>query len=411
MPRRGIGAGPPPVRSASRTGREGVGVAARRAAARLTVAASGSAGATPVEDGRLRLCRVGPHQRATTTVAWACVATCSDTLPWSALATARARGSRRRSCRSRARRRCARWSSRDVAAGLHELGLDAGLAQQPPRLEELLGVDRAVVPRVDAGAAGADRHDADDPDRGLETLGQLDRLLERPPGGLAAVVGEQDLLHRSDSFRATAPAPARATGAGQSTSREHPPRGVPRPAAGGPGARGRRTRFGHGTMRGDRPGGALRPDRGGLRRVVVARPPARDAPAARRDRGRPWPRARAAAGRRVRAPGRWPRPRPRAGPGVGSTGIDASAGMLAIAERSWRRCRAATRARRARFAPGAGRRLPFADGTFDVALSAFVLQLVPSRYRALREARRVLRPGRPAGGRDLDARRRAVPGG
>ena len=37
--------------------------------------------------------------------------------------------------------------------------------------------------------------------------------------------------------------------------------------------------------------------------------------------------------------------------------------------------------------------LPFDDGTFDIALSAFVLQLVPSRYRALREMRRVLRPG------------------
>ncbi len=37
--------------------------------------------------------------------------------------------------------------------------------------------------------------------------------------------------------------------------------------------------------------------------------------------------------------------------------------------------------------------LPFDDGTFDLALSAFVLQLVPSRYRALREMRRVLRPG------------------
>jgi SAM-dependent methyltransferase len=37
--------------------------------------------------------------------------------------------------------------------------------------------------------------------------------------------------------------------------------------------------------------------------------------------------------------------------------------------------------------------LPFDDGTFDVAMSSFVLQLVPSRAKALREIRRVLRPG------------------
>ena len=37
--------------------------------------------------------------------------------------------------------------------------------------------------------------------------------------------------------------------------------------------------------------------------------------------------------------------------------------------------------------------MPFADGGFDAALSSFVFQLVPRRARALREARRVLRPG------------------
>ena len=37
--------------------------------------------------------------------------------------------------------------------------------------------------------------------------------------------------------------------------------------------------------------------------------------------------------------------------------------------------------------------LPFEDGAFDVAMSSFVFQLVPNRARALREARRVLRPG------------------
>ena len=37
--------------------------------------------------------------------------------------------------------------------------------------------------------------------------------------------------------------------------------------------------------------------------------------------------------------------------------------------------------------------LPFPDGTFDLALSSFVVQLVPNRARVLREVRRVLRPG------------------
>jgi ubiquinone/menaquinone biosynthesis C-methylase UbiE len=37
--------------------------------------------------------------------------------------------------------------------------------------------------------------------------------------------------------------------------------------------------------------------------------------------------------------------------------------------------------------------LPFEDRTFDAAMSSFVLQLVPSRPAALRDIRRVLRPG------------------
>jgi SAM-dependent methyltransferase len=37
--------------------------------------------------------------------------------------------------------------------------------------------------------------------------------------------------------------------------------------------------------------------------------------------------------------------------------------------------------------------LPFADAAFDAAISSFVLQLVPNRFRALREIHRVLRPG------------------
>jgi SAM-dependent methyltransferase len=71
--------------------------------------------------------------------------------------------------------------------------------------------------------------------------------------------------------------------------------------------------------------------------------------------------------------------------------VDPSAAMLEIARRE------------ARALPdGGGRletvvapadRLPFTDASFEVAVSSFVLQLVPSRRAALREARRVLRPG------------------
>jgi ubiquinone/menaquinone biosynthesis C-methylase UbiE len=73
-------------------------------------------------------------------------------------------------------------------------------------------------------------------------------------------------------------------------------------------------------------------------------------------------------------------------------GVDASAGMLAIAEREAGSLPPHVR-RRLRFAHAPADRLPFADGTFDIAASAFVLQLVPSRFRALREMRRVLRVG------------------
>lgn len=37
--------------------------------------------------------------------------------------------------------------------------------------------------------------------------------------------------------------------------------------------------------------------------------------------------------------------------------------------------------------------LPYPDATFDAAMSSFVLQLVPNRAKALREIRRVVRPG------------------
>jgi SAM-dependent methyltransferase len=78
-------------------------------------------------------------------------------------------------------------------------------------------------------------------------------------------------------------------------------------------------------------------------------------------------------------------------PGVRVTGVDASREMIGAVE-----------ALVAERLPGARRRfdgrvafaaeMPFPDGAFDAAMSSFVLQLVPSRGKALREIRRVLRP-------------------
>ena len=81
---------------------------------------------------------------------------------------------------------------------------------------------------------------------------------------------------------------------------------------------------------------------------------------------------------------RWPR--------VEVDGVDVSAGMLQVAGRTVDALPAAEQAR-IRLHQAPADRLPFADGSVDVALTAFVLQLVPSRHRALREMRRVLRPG------------------
>ena len=80
-------------------------------------------------------------------------------------------------------------------------------------------------------------------------------------------------------------------------------------------------------------------------------------------------------------------------PDVEVVGVDASSGMAEVAaEEADRLLDAADRRRfdtRVAFADD----MPFDDGRFDVAMSSFVFQLVPNRFRALREAHRVLRSG------------------
>jgi SAM-dependent methyltransferase len=80
-------------------------------------------------------------------------------------------------------------------------------------------------------------------------------------------------------------------------------------------------------------------------------------------------------------------------PSAAVVGIDPSPAMLALASATISAAQPAERA--ARFTPvtAFADELPFGDATFDVAVSSFVLQLVPSRTRALAEVRRVLRAG------------------
>ncbi|HTK43783.1 MAG TPA: class I SAM-dependent methyltransferase [Patescibacteria group bacterium] len=82
---------------------------------------------------------------------------------------------------------------------------------------------------------------------------------------------------------------------------------------------------------------------------------------------------------------RWPRHR--------VTGIDPSGGMLEVARALADERLTEHVARRFRAEVASADRLPFDDRAFDVAVSSFVLQLVDERPAALREVRRVLRPG------------------
>jgi len=80
-------------------------------------------------------------------------------------------------------------------------------------------------------------------------------------------------------------------------------------------------------------------------------------------------------------------------PAISVVALDASEGMLDAAVREAdRQLEPAARARVA-FRRAVAHDLELDDGAADVVVSSFVFQLVPSRARALREARRVLRGG------------------
>jgi len=80
-------------------------------------------------------------------------------------------------------------------------------------------------------------------------------------------------------------------------------------------------------------------------------------------------------------------------PSVEIVGIDASREMAEAAGREADRLLAGPDRRRFETRVAFADELPFEDGSLDAAMSSFVFQLVPNRARALREARRVLRPG------------------
>lgn len=80
-------------------------------------------------------------------------------------------------------------------------------------------------------------------------------------------------------------------------------------------------------------------------------------------------------------------------PHVQVTAIDASAGMAEAAREEADRLLTADERSRLDIRVAVADDLHLPEASVDVAVSSFVLQLVPNRFRALREVRRVLRPG------------------
>lgn len=79
-------------------------------------------------------------------------------------------------------------------------------------------------------------------------------------------------------------------------------------------------------------------------------------------------------------------------PDMEVTGVDPSGEMLELARDAARERLPQRDLEHYRTEIGWADELPFEDGAFDLAVSSFVLQLVPNRGAALREVRRVLRP-------------------
>lgn len=80
-------------------------------------------------------------------------------------------------------------------------------------------------------------------------------------------------------------------------------------------------------------------------------------------------------------------------PQVQVTAIDASRGMIEKASAEAERLLSSEQRARLELRVAFADDLQLDDGSIDAAVSSFVLQLVPNRYRALREIHRVLRPG------------------
>lgn len=80
-------------------------------------------------------------------------------------------------------------------------------------------------------------------------------------------------------------------------------------------------------------------------------------------------------------------------PHVRVTAIDASSGMIEKARGEADHLLTADQRARLELRVAFADDLGLADGSVEVAVSSFVLQLVPNRFRALREVRRVLRRG------------------
>ena len=158
----------------------------------------------------------------------------------------------------------------------------------------------------------------------------------------------------------------------------------------------------------DRPGGPLRPDRRGLRRA-----------AGRRSTGRRRSRSSTRSSRRRRRRAAAARRRLRHGRAGGRGGPSLAARSTSTASTRPPACsrspsasaRRAAAADRGRIALPPGARRPAAatrTARSTSRLTSFVLQLVPSRHRALREIRRVLAPGRADRAGHVAAGRRAA---